>query len=62
MANAIDSYSYGLGYEHGRESNAEVARNRAHDLALIEDSFREVQAGRKSAVEMYFEMRTVLDV
>ena len=62
MANTIDTYSYGLGFEHGCAWAEEVVRDVAYDLALIEDSFREVQAGRKSTVEMYFEMRTVFRV
>ena len=61
MANALDPYSYGLGLEHGRESNAEVVRNVAHDLAILEDSFRQVEQGRKSTVELYFKAREVFN-
>ena len=59
MANAIDPYSYGLGYEHGRDT---VVRNVAHDLALIEDLTRDVLAGKANTVELLYLVRDVLHV
>lgn len=40
MGKPIDPFSYGIGFEHGRESNMKVVRDTAHDLALIEDKMR----------------------
>lgn len=61
MANAIDPYSYGMGWEHGLEHNREIALDYAHSLAILEDSFRQVEQGRKSTVELYFKAREVFN-
>ena len=59
MANAIDPYSYGMGLEHGTALIRVDEVALAHSLAILEESFRQVETGRKSAVEYYFESRVV---
>ena len=61
MAQEIDPYSYGLGMEHGTALNRKIETTLAHSLAILEESFRQVETGRKSAVEFYFEAREVFN-
>lgn len=62
MANAIDTYSYGLGLEHGTELNRVIEARLAHSLALIEDMTRDVLAGKANTVELLYLVRDVLHV
>ncbi len=59
MAQEIDPYSYGLGVDHANKLARVDEVALAHSLAILEESFRQVETGRKSAVEYYFESRVV---
>lgn len=62
MTQVIDPYSYALGVDHAKEVARPYAVALAHDLALIEDLFRQVENGKEPMTAIYYRLRGVFDV